>query len=196
MTFIQRVKNEISENRNRTKESENEVRQYVSDVFLNAANGTIARGYQIDFSFDNLEAAQGFCEILAAYDILPKLTHRGSLIVVYIKSREDICNLLALIGATKALMELSNEIALRDLRGNVNRRANCDAGNIAKLVTTAKQQVDAMRKLNLDALEPRLREVAAARLEYPEASYEELAKLLGLTKSGLVHRLKKILLTY
>lgn len=165
----------------------------MSDIFLTAANGTIRKGYQIDFSFDSLENAQGFCDILAAYEILPKLTQRGSLIIVYIKSREDICNLLALVGASRSLMDLSNEIALREVRGNANRRANCDSGNIAKQVATAAEQIDHIKTIDMQTLDPKLREVAKARLDNPTATYEELAEILSLTKSGLVHRMKKIM---
>ena len=187
MTFIQKIKNEILEIK-----TENEVQQYVSDIFLTAANGTIKSGYQIDFTFDDLNNAQTFCDILAVYDILPKLTHRGELIIVYIKSREDICNLLALVGASKALLDLNNEIALREVRSNANRRANCDSGNIAKLVATSAEQIEHIKQLDLESLDPKLRAVATARLENPDASYEELAGILGLTKSGVVHRLRKL----
>lgn len=211
MTFIQRVKNEISEKRTESsqdsstldtealnearfkKKTENKTQQYVSDVFLVSANGSIKHGYQIDFTFDDLENAQNFCDILAAYDILPKLTHRGDLIVVYIKSREDICNLLALMGATKALYELNNEIALRDLRSSANRRANCDSGNIAKQVATAKEQVEVIKSLDLNRFDIKLRQVASARLNNPDASYEELAETLSISKSCIAHRMRKLM---
>lgn len=192
MTFIQKIKNEINEKRlNRKKE--NEIQQYVSDVFLTSANGSIKHGYQIDFTFDNLKDAQAFCDILAAYDILPKLTYRGDMTIVYIKSREDICNLLALVEASKALYELNNEIVLRELRSSANRRANCDSGNIAKQVTAAKEQVETIKNLNLDKFDIKLREVASARLENPGASYEELAENLNISKSCLAHRMRKLL---
>lgn len=175
------------------RKTENKVQQYVSDVFLTSANGSIKHGYQIDFTFDDLENAQAFCDILAAYDVFPKLTQRADLIIVYIKSREDICNLLALVGASNALYELNNEIVLRDLRSSANRRANCDSGNIAKQVATAKEQIDAIQKLDLDKFDIKLRQVARARIDNPEASYEELADKLKISKSCLVHRLRKIL---
>jgi len=169
------------------------LQQYVSDVFLTSANGSIKGGYQIDFAFDDLKNAQTFCDIIASFDVFPKLTQRGEHIVVYIKSREDICNILALVGANKALMDLNNEIALREVRGNANRRANCDTGNIAKQVTTASEQVSYIKKLDLKSLGVKLREVAKARLDNPQASYEELAEVLKLTKSCLVHRLRKLM---
>jgi len=189
MTFIQKVKSEIIEKRS----ARNEAEQYVSDVFLTCARGSIKTGYQIDFAFDDIENARGFCDILGAYDVFPKLTQRGDSIIVYIKSREDICNLLALVGASKTLMDLNNEIALREVRGNANRRANCDSGNIAKQVATAREQVEHIKQLDL--LEQKLLAVATVRLENPEASYEELAEKLGISKSCLVHRLRKIMNT-
>ena len=136
MTFIGKIKNEILEQKNQ----KNKVQQYVSDVFLTAANGSIKNGYQVDFLFDDIVSARAFSDMLAAYDILPKLTTRGDNFVVYIKSKECVCNLLALIGANKSLMELSNEIALRELRNTANRRANCDTHNIGRQVGTASEQ--------------------------------------------------------
>jgi len=188
MTFIQSVKSEIL-----GRNAASELQQYVSDVFLTSANGSIKGGYQIDFTFDDLGNAQAFCDIIAGFDIFPKLTQRGEQIIVYIKSREDICNLLALVGASKALMDLSNEIALREVRGNANRRANCDSGNIAKQVATAREQVEYIKKLDLGRLDLKLREVAKARLDNPQASYEELASILNISKSCLVHRMRKVM---
>ena len=226
MTFIQKIKNEISETRaqpnatraqknpeNEIRQSQDKVRQYVADVFLTSAHGSIKRGYQIDFVFDDSENARAFCDILAAYDIFPKLTHRVIArtqsereedeaipnghaqppVIVYIKSREDICNLLALVGASNALLDLSNEIALREVRATANRRANCDSGNIAKTVATAAEQIDYIRQLDLENLDPKLRDVARARLENPSASYEELAENLGISKSGIVHRIRNLM---
>ena len=53
---------------------------------------------------------------------------------------------------------------------------------IAKLKTR-----DEFEKLSLS-----LRDTAEARAQYPEASMQELADMLGVTKSCLHHRLKKI----
>ena len=49
-------------------------------------------------------------------------------------------------------------------------------------------------KIGRDALDPHLLELADLRLENPEASLNELGKMLtsALSRSGVNHRLKKI----
>jgi len=199
MSFIGNIKNEILSARQKGN-----VQQYAADTFLTAASGSIKKGYQIDFIFHDIESARTFSDLLAAFDILPKMLTRktsnnANQFVVYIKSKECVCNLLALVGANKSLMELNNEIAMRELRGNANRRTNCDTHNIERSVSAAREQTEAVKYLaaagrtsNIDA---RLQETVNARLAHPEASLDELALMLGISKSGLVNRFKRLLKT-
>ena len=83
------------------------------------------------------------------------------------------------------------------IRNNANRAANCDAGNIAKQVKAASYQIGLINEMKADGrlrrLSPKLQETATARVEHPDATYEELAHLLHITKSGVVNRLRKII---
>lgn len=187
MSFIQNVKNEIL-----AHPPKNQIQRYAADVFLVSASGSIKRGYQVNFTFDNIDDARSFADILAAYDIFPKLSSRNGNTIVYIKSRECMCNLLALVGTNKSLMQLNNEIALRELRNDANRRTNCDTHNIEKAVSVANKQLEVIKTLNFNNLDEKLREIAKARLDYPDASYEELSKIIGLSKSGVVNRLRRL----
>ena len=192
MNFIQEIKNEIKE-----LSTQNEVAQYVGNLFMNNASGSISSGYHIEFSLDQYETAQDLSEILAIHEMLPKLIGRGDKAVVYLKSGECLCNLLALMGANKSLLKLHDQIALRDLNNNSNRRRNCDTANLEKQVATAFAQYEHMKKLQqngeLQNLPPKLQQTAITRLQNPDASYEELATILGITKSGVVNRIKKII---
>ena len=224
MSFVQDIKNEIS---GQTQASvfrasnnwsqfvddlnEEQLHDFVAGVFLATAQSSIQitndsqmsstginnNGYHIEFILDDLKNAQVLCEILAIFDILPKLTFRKHSTVVYIKSSEDICNLLAVIGASKSLLKLNNEIAVRDVRNKTNRRTNCDTYNIEKQIAAAAEQVEIIKSLEangkLNVLDKKLQIAARARLEHPDATYDELAQILSLTKSGVVHRLKKII---
>jgi DNA-binding protein WhiA len=175
-------------------------REFASGVFLSTARSGIRlgerqySGYHIEFVFESFKNAQEFCDLLAVYEILPKLTERKNTVVIYIKDSDCICNLLALVGATKCMMALSNEIAARAVRNQTNRRVNCDTHNIEKQISASRKQVEIITKLLESGCltDPKLRDVAKARLANPDASYEELAKTLGITKSGLVHRLRRI----
>ena len=90
-----------------------------------------------------------------------------------------------------------DKIIMGIIRNNANRAANCDTGNIAKQVRAASQQITLIRQMQADGtlqkLTPKLQETAAVRIENPDATYEELAHFLHITKSGVVNRLRKII---
>ena len=192
MTFIEQIRNEIQ-----TNKYKGETSAMVANVFFYNASGTTRGGYHIEFTFDNINEAQEFSQVLATYDMLPKLMEQQNRYLVYLKSAQCLCNLLALIGAKKCLMELHNEIALRDVRNNTNRRANCDKANIEKQVSVSLAQIEKIHKMQqsgeLELLSQKLRTTAQARIQHPDFSYEELAAFLGITKSGVVNRLRKLL---
>ncbi len=90
-----------------------------------------------------------------------------------------------------------DKIIMGIMRNNANRAANCDAGNIAKQVKAASHQILLINEMQSDGrlskLSPKLQATAMARVENPDATYEELAHLLHITKSGVVNRLRKII---
>ncbi len=90
-----------------------------------------------------------------------------------------------------------DKIIMGIIRNNANRAANCDFGNIAKQVKAANFQVGQIEKLiasgQLDSLSAKLQETALLRKDNPDATYEQLAGMLNITKSGVVNRLRKII---
>jgi DNA-binding protein WhiA len=181
-----------------------ELADFISGVFLSCGGGRIMlgenrkdAGYHADFSFENVVNARLLCELLSQFEIFPKLILSGDLAVIRLQSADCICNFLALTGAKNALIRLNNEIALRDLRNSANRRANCDTGNIEKQVEAAAAQTAIIKELisngEISKLSKKLRETALVRINNPNATYEELAEMLSITKSGVVHRLQKII---
>jgi len=118
--------------------------------------------------------------------------------VVYLKSAQTIADVLALMGAHNAVMKMENIRITKQLRGNVNRAANCDEHNTERLLNASDRQLAAIRKITIEqglsTLPPALREIARLRLERPELSLEELGKLLDppVGKSGVNHRLRRL----
>ena len=90
-----------------------------------------------------------------------------------------------------------DKIIMGIIRNNANRAANCDAGNIAKQVKAASYQINLIKQMQADGafqcLSPKLQATAIARIENSDATYEELAQILHITKSGVVNRLRKII---
>ena len=149
------------------------------------------------FNFDKI--AEDFLKLLSNFDITAKITTRKNSPIVYIKEYQLICDTLALVGANKAVLDLQNEAAIRELRNNVNRQNNCLNANLNKTVQASVKQLNAIKNIQdnmgLESLSENLMELALLRLANPEATLEELRQLSTqkLTKSGVNHRFAKII---
>src|SRR5690606_29855209 len=119
--------------------------------------------------------------------------------VVYLKDSEQIATLLTLMGSHQGRLALENARIYKEIRNTVNRLVNCETANVNKTVAAAQRQVAAIKRLaaqgGLESLNPRLRQVARLRLEYPEASLEELGQAANppLSKSAVNYRLRRLM---
>ena len=127
-----------------------------------------------------------------------KIAIRKYNVVCYLKEIEAISDLLALVGASNAVLVLQNELAIRQVRNNLNRQLNCACANISKSVDASMKQLNAISKINstigLENLPVHLQDLCLLRMANPEASFDELVKLTDppLTKSGINHRFRKL----
>jgi DNA-binding protein WhiA len=162
-------------------------------------NKKTTSGYHLEFSSHNYKFLTELSSILAEFNIVTKLVERKKLYVLYIKEAEVIKDLLALLGAHDSVLSLSNEMITREKRNMINRQVNCINANISRTVEASLRQVEAINliisTIGLEGLPEDLQEVACLRLANQEESLEELISLsnIKLTRSGLNHRLKKIL---
>ena len=128
-----------------------------------------------------------------------KIVLRKKYYVVYMKEGSKIVDVLNIMEAHVALMELENVRILERYDVNkVNRRVNCETANINKTVSAAVKQVEDIEYIDkhkgLRFLDQGLQDIARLRLEHPEATLKELGDMLEppVGKSGVNHRLKKI----
>ena len=116
--------------------------------------------------------------------------------MVYLKSSDEISDLLATMGASNAVLKLAEITVEKEVSNNENRRLNCEVSNLNKQTVAAVKQIVAARKieeiLGLDNIDLKLKETAKARIENKGMTMSELAAHLGVTKSCLNHRLRKI----
>ncbi len=156
-------------------------------------------GYHMEFSSQDHQFLIDLSSVLAEYNIIGKIFERKNSYVLYMKDVNTIQDLLALMGANKCVLDLSNEIVTRELRNKVNRQVNCINANINKTVEASMKQVEAINiiinTIGLESLSDDLQEVAVLRLANQEESLDELLKLstIKLTRSGLNHRFRKII---
>ena len=136
--------------------------------------------------------------IMETFNINARVIKRRKYFVVYVKDSSQVVDLLNIMGAYKALMDMENVRIVKDMRNNVNRKVNCETANINKTVSAAVKQIEDIRFIQMssafDELPESLQEMAELRVRYPEATLAELGQLLDtpVGKSGVNHRLKKI----
>ena len=91
---------------------------------------------------------------------------------------------------------LNRVVELKDRKNNANRVNNCSVSNIDKTVTASVNQVRAIevisQTIGLKSLDKALFEVAECRLADKNASMQELAKRLNVSKSCLNHRMRRL----
>lgn len=174
-------------------------RAYLRGVYLSIGSmSNPRRSYHLEFVCASGQQAEQLCGVLTGFELEAKIIRRKKYYVVYIKEGACIVDLLNIMEAHVALMELENLRILKDIRGSVNRRVNCEAANIVKTVTAANRQVADIQliqeKRGFSSLPENLRETAALRLEQPEATLSELSQMMNppIGKSGINHRLRKL----
>ena len=175
---------------------------YIRGAFLGGGSCTVPAeggktGYHLEFIFTSKKIAREFCDLLAEFELIAKLTERKETTVVYIKSKELISDFLAIIGANTSLKKFSALVEKRDKANNDNRARNCMAGNADKAAIASVKQVVGIEKLKNSSgfadLSSELRTLAKARLDNPTMSLQELANKLGISKSCLNHRMRKLM---
>ena len=151
------------------------------------------RFYHIEFVCQTEGGAKQLQDMIATFEIDAKITARKKSWIVYVKDGDNLAELLRIIEAHQALLQLEN---LRIVRNSINRQVNCDAANIQKTVTAAQDQVKDIlyieEHMGLSKLNEGLETVARARLEQQQATLKEIGETLGLGKSCVNHRFKKL----
>lgn len=174
-------------------------KSFLRGVFLGSGSiNNPERQYHLEMIIKQKENAEIILKILEKYNINFKVLERNNNFVIYTKDGEEISNFLALIGANSAVLKFEQIRVYRDMKNKVNRQVNCETANLNKVVNTAVKQINNINYLKekneFDKLPETLKEIAEIRLKRPEASLEELGKLLTnpIGKSGVNHRLKRI----
>ena len=122
--------------------------------------------------------------------------------MVYLKSSEDISDIIKLFEATNSLFYFEDIRIYRDHKNMINRLNNCDIANQEKALKTAINQLKDIKYLKqhqlIDLLDDKTKIIIKAREENPESSYQELAQIITekynykISKSGINHHFIKI----
>lgn len=119
--------------------------------------------------------------------------------VMYLKGAQQIADMLALMGASQAVLEMENIRITKQMRAGANRASNCDEHNSEKMLNAADEQIEAIKLISIQrglfTLPPGLQEIARLRLEHTSLSLNELGQLMDppVGKSGVNHRMRRLM---
>ena len=174
-------------------------RSFIRGAFL--AAGSISdpnKGYHFEIVCNYESQAMQLVKAMNVFDVEAKYVSRNGKYVAYLKEGAQIVEILRVMEAAHSVMELENIRVVKEVRGTINRKVNCETANIGKTVSTAVRQIEDInlidKHLGLENLPPQLQEIAAVRLEYPDTPLGSLGQYLDppIGKSGVNHRLKKL----
>ncbi len=174
-------------------------RAFLRGAFM--ATGSMSdpnKSYHFEIVCKTIEQAERLQELMQEFETDAKIVERKNHQVVYLKEGSQIVDMLNVMEAYVSLMNLENVRIIKEVRNSVNRKVNCETANINKTVNAAVKQIADIELIRdtvgLDKLPKPLQEIAAVRLEHPEAPLKELGNYLNppVGKSGINHRLRKI----
>lgn len=180
------------------REDEELIRAFIRGCFLGTGScSSPSDSYSAEILCPNETLAVQLAGILNGYDLLAKVSERRQKYVVYMRDGDSVTGFLAFIGSHSAALGLESIRAEKETRNYVNRASNCENANLDKVVAAFMTQRTAIENIiekgYFSHLTPALQEAADLRLEYPEASLSELAEYASIKKSGMNHRLQRLI---
>jgi cell division protein WhiA len=172
-------------------------RAYLRGVLLaNASISLTSGGPHIEFVFRSRSRAKGLCDRLSECAVKASVAERRGRWVVYLKGRDEIATLLRLTGANRGLLDFETGRVGSEVGNRLNRLLNAEGANLGRTVRAADRQLQAINQLaaigSLDRLPQGLRAAAAERRVQPEADLDTLAEALGISRSAMNHRLRRL----
>jgi hypothetical protein len=173
-------------------------RAYLRGAFLGAGSLTSQRSPHFEFRAESPEGASFLVEIAAAEGIALSTLERRGHVAAYAKGWDAIESILALMGASEAVLALEERAVLAATREEANRLANADHANLVRTSRAAQAQLEAAERLRsegrLERLPEPLREAAELRLRHPAHSLRELAAHADppASKAAMHRRLRRV----
>ncbi len=164
---------------------------YLRGALLGAGSLSGPNAPHLELRATELDGALLLAEIAGREGVPLKTIERRTHAAAYAKSSETIVDLLALAGASETALRLDEHAVVAATRSDANRLANADEANVKRTVTAAQEQLEAIRKLDLDSLPAKLQEIATLRLRHPALSLSELAAKCKpqISKAAAHHRM-------
>ena len=171
-------------------------RAFLRGALLNASISLGSSSSHVEFVFADRARARELLDRLRTVNVHGRLLPRRGRAVVYLKGQEEVATLLRLTGANRALLDYEANRVSRDVRNRLNRLLNAEEANVDRTVRAADRQLRAISELaatgELERLPEGLRETAEQRRRQPDADLDTLAASLGISRSAVNHRLRRL----
>ena len=176
-------------------------KSYIKGLFL--GTGSVAdpmKRYHFEIILADPALAADVRRLMNGFaDIHAGMMERSGKYVVYLKAAEQIKDMLGIMDANLHLLAYEDARARHELKERANRYSNCDNANLDRQASAGAAQLGTIasieaREGGLEVLPPKLREIAEARKENPEASIGEIGEMLDppISKSAAAARLKRL----
>jgi DNA-binding protein WhiA len=171
---------------------------YLRGAFLGAGSLSARRSAHVELRAASMDSAAFLVQTAARSGIPLAAVGRPSHAAAVGKSWDVVESLLALMGASEAVLALEERAVLAATREHANRLANADHANLVRTSRSAQPQLEAVRRLRhegrLERLPAALREAAELRLRHPSDSLRELALRTHppASKAAMHRRLRRL----
>jgi DNA-binding protein WhiA len=157
------------------------------------------KGLHLEIATQNEQNALALAEYLESKELSAKFSKRRGSYVTYYKETSKIEDFLTLIGAQSHALKVMEQGIMNDVRNTVNRKNNFDNANLSRNVDYTQRLLTVIEDLKgsgaFSSMPEKLREAAELREKYPDDTLAQLSERTNgkISKSGLAHRLKKIM---
>ena len=163
---------------------------YLRGALLGSGSLSGPRNPHLEIRTAEIEGARFLASLAPELHLLQRDRHA----IAYAKGTEAIADVLVAAGATDVVLVLEERSVVAATKADANRLANADHANLVRTGRAAHAQLEAVRKLDVDALPDDLRELAVLRLRHPTASIADLARRCRppVTKASAYRRLRRL----
>lgn len=155
------------------------------------------RSYHMEIICRSVAFAEQLQTLFDEFSLPSKTAVRKDRAIMYIKDGDSVMGFLALIGSNVGAMELENVRIEKEMRNYINRTSNCENANMDKSAHASAKQYQAIMQImggmDISKLPRPLLQAAQLRLSHPEATLAELAQMANIQKSGMNHRMDRLI---
>jgi DNA-binding protein WhiA len=156
------------------------------------------KDYHIELSVTKAKLCDDLLQIIDDIGLKAKKIIRNNSYVIYSKDAESVEDFIGTMGANNAFLTVMQTRAMKNIKNQINRRANFESANMSRSIEAGLKQVavieEVLKKISLDDMTEDLSALCKLRLENPELSLDEIGKMMvpELSRSAVSRRFKKL----